>query len=55
MRDRPRIDRARAVFVYNDVSRNLATGLKYRDRTHAAPALGAGLLGPAANSLATQT
>lgn len=39
-RDRPRIDRARAVFVYNDVSRNLATGLKYRDRTHAAPALG---------------
>ena len=40
MRDRPRIDRARAVFVYNDVSRNLATGLKYRDRTHAAPALG---------------
>jgi hypothetical protein len=40
MHDRPRIDRARAVFVYNDVSRNLATGLKYRDRTHAAPALG---------------
>ncbi|MEP4379138.1 MAG: ComF family protein [Alphaproteobacteria bacterium] len=40
MRDRPRIDRTRAVFVYNDVSRNLATGLKYRDRTHAAPALG---------------
>jgi ComF family protein len=40
VRDRPRIDRARAVFVYNDVSRNLATGLKYRDRTHAAPALG---------------
>jgi len=40
LRDRPRIDRARAVFVYNDVSRNLATGLKYRDRTHAAPALG---------------
>ena len=40
LRDRPRIDRARAVFVYNDVSRNLATGLKYRDRTHVAPALG---------------
>lgn len=40
VRDRPRIDRARAVFVYNDVSRNLSTGLKYRDRTHAAPALG---------------
>ena len=40
VRDRPRIDRARAVLVYNDVSRNLATGLKYRDRTHAAPALG---------------
>jgi len=43
VRDRPRIDRARAVFVYNDVSRNLAIGLKYRDRTHAAPALGAWL------------
>tara|TARA_R110002110_G_scaffold85816_2_gene223576 strand:- start:168135 stop:169067 length:933 start_codon:yes stop_codon:yes gene_type:complete len=40
LRDRPRIDRARAVFIYNDVSRNLATGLKYRDRTHAAPAMG---------------
>jgi ComF family protein len=40
LRDRPRIERARAVFIYNDVSRNLATGLKYRDRTHAAPALG---------------
>ncbi len=40
LRDRPRIDRVRAVFVYNDVSRNLVTGLKYRDRTHAAPALG---------------
>ncbi len=40
LRDRPRIDRTRAVFVYNDVSRNLATGLKYRDRTHGAPALG---------------
>lgn len=40
LRDRPRIDRARAVFAYNDVSRNLATGLKYRDRTHVAPALG---------------
>lgn len=40
VRDRPRIDRARAVFVYNDVSRNLAIGLKYRDRTHAAPAMG---------------
>ena len=40
LRDRPRIERARAVFIYNDVRRNLATGLKYRDRTHAAPALG---------------
>lgn len=43
LRDRPRIDRIRAVFLYNDVSRALATGLKYRDRTHAAPALGAWL------------
>jgi len=40
LRDRPRIDRARTVVVYNDVSRNLATGLKYRDRTHVAPPLG---------------
>jgi ComF family protein len=51
MRDRPRIDRARAVFVYNDVSRNLATGLKYRDRTHAAPALGGGWLARAGREL----
>jgi ComF family protein len=40
LRDRPRIDRTRAVFVYNDVSRSLAIGLKHRDRTHVAPALG---------------
>ncbi|MBS28989.1 MAG: hypothetical protein CL566_08730 [Alphaproteobacteria bacterium] len=40
VRERARINRARAVFVYNDVSRNLAIGLKHRDRTHSAPALG---------------
>lgn len=40
VRERPRIGRARAVFVYNDISRGLAIGLKHRDRTHAAPALG---------------
>ena len=43
LRDRPRIDRTRAVFVYGDVSRNLVIGLKYRDRTHAAPAFGSWL------------
>ena len=40
LRDRPRLDRTRAVFVYNGVSRDLAIGLKHRDRTHVAPALG---------------
>lgn len=40
LRDLPVIDRVRAVFAYNDVSRELAIGLKHRDRTHAAPALG---------------
>ncbi len=40
LRDRPRIDRTRAIFVYNDVSRSLTIGLKHRDRTHVAPALG---------------
>jgi ComF family protein len=44
VRDRPAFDRARAVFVYNRVSRDLATGLKHRDRTHLAPALGRWLL-----------
>lgn len=40
VRDRPVFERARAVFLYNDVSRDLVTGLKYRDRTHGAPAFG---------------
>lgn len=43
LRERPRIERNRAVFVYNDISRDLAIGLKHRDRTHVAPALGAWL------------
>jgi len=32
--------RARAVFLYNDVSRDLVTGLKHRDRVHGARAFG---------------
>lgn len=40
VRARPLFERARAVFLYNDVSRNLVTGLKHRDRTHGAPAFG---------------
>lgn len=40
IRARPVFERARAVFLYNDVSRNLVTGLKHRDRTHGAPAFG---------------
>ncbi|MBO6783951.1 MAG: ComF family protein [Alphaproteobacteria bacterium] len=39
-RERPGFGRARAVFVYNDVSRDLVTGLKHRDRLHGAPAFG---------------
>lgn len=40
IRESPAFDRARAVFVYNDVSRDLVTGLKHRDRLHGAPAFG---------------
>jgi ComF family protein len=40
VRARPVFERARAVFLYNDVSRDLVTGLKHRDRTHGAPAFG---------------
>lgn len=40
VRARPVFEKARAVFLYNDVSRNLVTGLKHRDRTHGAPAFG---------------
>ena len=36
-------DRARAVMRYGDVARRLVVGLKYADRTHLAPALGAWL------------
>jgi ComF family protein len=39
-RERPVFQRARAVFLYNDVSRDLITGLKHRDRMHGAPAFG---------------
>lgn len=37
---RPVFERARAVFLYNDISRDLVTGLKHRDRTHGVPAFG---------------
>ncbi len=40
IRERPAFERARAVFIYNDVSRDLVTGLKHRDRLHGAPAFG---------------
>ena len=40
IRERPVFSRARAVFIYNDVSRDLVTGLKHRDRMHGAPAFG---------------
>lgn len=36
----PVFDRARAVMIYDDVSRSLVTRLKYADRTDLAPALG---------------
>lgn len=39
-RAHPAFERARAVFLYNDVSRDLVTGLKHRDRMHGAPAFG---------------
>ena len=40
IRERPVFSRARAVLIYNDVSRDLVTGLKHRDRMHGAPAFG---------------
>jgi predicted amidophosphoribosyltransferase len=39
-RECPVFERVRAVFLYNDVSRDLITGLKHRDRMHGAPAFG---------------
>jgi len=36
----PAFDRARAVFAYDDASRDLVLGLKHGDRTDAAPGLG---------------
>jgi len=40
IRARPAFERARAVFTHKDVSRDLVTGLKHRDRLHGAPAFG---------------
>lgn len=37
---RPDFDRARAVFVYTDVSRDLVLAFKHADQTHAAPGFG---------------
>jgi ComF family protein len=37
----PQYDRARAVFRYDDASRQLVVGFKHADRTHTAPAYGA--------------
>ena len=39
VQDRPIFDRARAVFVYDDVSRDLILSFKHADRTQAAPAV----------------
>ena len=36
----PEFDRARAVFVYNDASRDLVLSFKHADQTHAAPGFG---------------
>lgn len=40
LRDPPVFDRARAVFRYDEASRNLILGFKHADRLHAAPAFG---------------
>jgi ComF family protein len=40
LRDPPAFARARAVFRYDEVSRNLILAFKHADRTHAAPAFG---------------
>ncbi len=50
--DRPPYDRARAVFVYDDASRQLVFNLKYRDGTDIAPALGGWLARAGAEQLA---
>ena len=38
LRDQPAFDRARAVMVYDELSRRMILGLKYADRTDMAPA-----------------
>jgi ComF family protein len=40
LRDPPAFTRARAVFRYDEASRNLILAFKHADRTHAAPAFG---------------
>jgi ComF family protein len=40
LRDQPAFARARAVFRYDEASRNLILAFKHADRTHAAPAFG---------------
>lgn len=38
--EQPPFSRARAVCVYNEVSRRIVTGLKFKDRTYLAPVMG---------------
>lgn len=49
----PTFDRARAVMRYGDVGRRLVVGLKFADRTHLAPALGAWLARAGADLIET--
>lgn len=51
VQDRPIFDRARAVFVYDDVSRDLILSFKHADRTQAAPGYGKWLARAAAELL----
>jgi ComF family protein len=51
-RARPAFDRARAVFRYDDGSRDLILGFKHADETHAAPAYGRWLARAGAELLA---
>lgn len=52
VQDRPVFDRARAVFVYDDVSRELILSFKHADRTQAAPGYGKWLARAGAEVLA---
>ncbi|MGQ0664472.1 MAG: ComF family protein [Pseudomonadota bacterium] len=51
-RERPVFERARAVFRYDDGSRDLVLGFKHADRLHAAPAFGRWLARAGAELLA---